>query len=106
MFQIGFASKVDFGGHEFRVVSCDFVDRLVFLDKATIHEVTRNNTNQKTLPVLAQYDFWGKAFQISILYGSNHFGRKELVRVFLPRSYKHFVPPGLSYCAFSEMGMS
>ena len=45
-------------------------------------------------------------FQISILYGSNHFGRKELVGVFLRRSYKDFVPPGLNYCAFSEMGMS
>jgi hypothetical protein len=44
--------------------------------------------------------------QISILYGSNHFSPKELVGVFLPRSYKHFVPPGLSYCASSEMGMS
>jgi len=45
-------------------------------------------------------------FQISILYGSNHFAPQELVGVFLPRSYKHFVPPGLSYCGFSEMGMS
>ena len=44
--------------------------------------------------------------QISILYGSNHFAPNELVRVFLLRSYKHFGPPGLSYCALSEMGMS
>ena len=57
----GFASRVDFGGHEFRVVSCDFVDRCFIQENQAIHEVTRNNTNQKTLPVLAQYDFWGKA---------------------------------------------
>jgi len=48
---------VGFSSHEFGVVSCDFVDRLVLLDKATIHEVTRNNTKQKTLAVRAKCDF-------------------------------------------------
>jgi len=55
--QLSFALKIGFSGYEFRAVSCDFVDRLFSWTKATIHEVTRNNTNQKTLPVRAKCDF-------------------------------------------------
>ena len=55
--QLSFALKVGFSGYEFRVVSYDLVDRLFSWTKATIHEVTRNNTKQKTFPVRVKCDF-------------------------------------------------